>query len=188
MIPRIRKFNNFINEKIDQSKYQLSYEDWEKGLILAWGHLLYLGYHSLPYKINNIVPENETKKYFAEYYIDGEDDEDLRDWMSDSPPTVGNGKAIFDRNRLNMMLTEISMKTRTKEDLIVYRYEDQEYTEGWNSYTLNPDLAYYSNNKNISKKSYLIPKGHPIIFAGGIADIDEVILNLSPEEKKKLMR
>jgi hypothetical protein len=154
---------------------------------MAWGHLLYLGYHDLPYNINNIVSEDETRGYFEEYYWNAEDDEDLRDWMSNNPPTVGKGEAIFDKNRLNMMMNDIAMKTRTLDPITIYRYEDQDYEEGWNSYTTDPELD-YSNGGKITKKSYIIPAGYPVIFAGGIGDRDEVIINLSSREKKKLIR
>jgi hypothetical protein len=183
----IKNFKNFINESVDHSLYQSNYDDWEKGLILAWGHLLYLGYHDLPYNINNIVSEDETKEYFNEYYREGENDDDLRDWMSNNPPTVGNGQAIFDKHRLNRMMNDIAIKTRTLDPFMIYRYEDQDYTNGWNSYTTDPELD-YSNQGKIPKKSYLIPAGYPVIFADGIGDRDEVIINLSSVEKRKLIR
>lgn len=181
----IKLFENFTQE---QSKY----EDWEKGIIMAWGHVLYLSFHDVPNKIQKIVSEQQTRDTFLEYYQEAGDDEDLQDWMADMPPTMNKGYAIYDKDRLSKMLSDIANKTKTKEPLTVYRVSSKEYDPGWNSYTTNKKLTDdYSGWKqpldghDNKVEKYELPVGYPVIWADGIADKDEVILNLSTEDKKK---
>ena len=178
------KLVDLLKEVQDQRTQQGKYEDWEKGLIKAWGDLLYLSYHDIPNTISNIVDEATTRKVFYDYYKDGDTDEDLQDWMSDAPPTMNRGVAVFDKNRLSKMLSVIANKTKTEEPIKVYRFEDRDYEPGWNSYTTDPDISDPVGN-NRSRKSYNIPVGYPVVFASGLADQDEVILNLSGEDKQK---
>lgn len=180
------KLRGILKEILDQTSQQSKYEDWEKGLIKAWGHTLYLSYHNIPNTIQNIVDENTTKKVFAEYFRDADEDEDLQDWMSDEPPTMNKGVAVFDRNRLSKMFAIIANKTKTTEPLTVYRYEDRDYEPGWNSYTTDSDISDPVSSERI-KKSYTLPVGYPVVFASGLADQNEVILNLSNEDKAKFV-
>ena len=178
------KLTSLLKEIMDQSQYQSKYDIWELGLIKAWGQLLYLSYHNIPDSISNIVDEKTTKQVFEEYYKNADSDEDLQDWMSDEPPTMNKGVAVFDKNRLSQMMSSIANKTRLQEPLIVYRYEDTSYEQGWNSYTTDINDASYAGPSR-SMVSYTIPKGHPVIFADKVADSGEVIINLSSSEKAK---
>jgi hypothetical protein len=162
---------------------QSSYLPWEKGLIMAWGHVLYLGYHDIPKSILKIVDEKTTKNKFEEYYYNAENDEDLQDWMTDEPPTMNKGFALFDKNRLSNMLSEIANKTKLKQPLTIYRYSDIDYDLGWNSYTTVETDQYDGN-----KKTYTLPIGYPVIFASGIADNNEVIVNLAYSNKWSLKK
>jgi hypothetical protein len=129
------KLTSLLKEIMDQSQYQSKYDIWELGLIKAWGQLLYLSYHNIPDSISNIVDEKTTKQVFEDYYKNADSNEDLQDWMSDEPPTMNKGVAVFDKNRLSQMMSSIANKTKLQEPLIVYRYEDTSYEQGWNSYT-----------------------------------------------------
>ena len=153
---------------------QNKYEDWEKGLIKAWGGVLYLGYHILPVNLNNLVDFDRFKNIMVEYFKNSDSDEDMQDWMSDVPPTLDKGKySLFDKNRIDKVFTEIANKTLTADELIIYRTSDN-HMSGWNSYTLRNDNSYtYKNSLTIA---YKLPKGFPVIFADGIADNDEVIV------------
>jgi hypothetical protein len=175
-------FYKILKEIIDQAIQQNKYEDWEKGVVKAWGHVLYLGYHDVPTKISKIVDEETTKEIFKDYYKNSDDDYDLQDWMSNNPPTMDNGFAVFDKDRLSRILSSIANKTKITEPLIIYRYEDTSYDTGWNSYTTNKDAGYPGE-----KKSYTIPIGYPVIFADGIADNNEVIINLGSKEKSDFL-
>jgi hypothetical protein len=177
-IRRFQKIAGLLES--DHQTQQSKYEDFEKGLIKAWGDLLYLSYHELPNSISKIVDYDTTVEVFEDYYKNADEDEDFQDWMSDSPPTMNRGFAAFDKNRLSSMLTNIANKTKTKDILTIYRYEDTTHDDGWNSYTTNMD-AFYRGPE--SKKSYNIPQGFPVIFADGLADDDEVIVNLSKKDK-----
>jgi len=179
---RMQQLAGIINESQQQSKY----EKWELGLIKAWGQLLYLSYHVIPNSILKIVDEKITKKAFEDYYDNADSDEDLQDWMSDEPPTMNKGFALFDKNRLSAMMTNIANKTKTTTDLVVYRYEkdSKDYGDGWNSYTTAKNDANYAG-KDIKLKSYTIPIGYPVIFASGIADENEMIINISSQNKLK---
>jgi len=177
----IPSFKEFLNEKLNFKSEQSKYEDWEKGVIMAWGHVLYLGYHNVKNSISKIVDMKETQRSFLEYYNEGRNDEDMQDWMSDEPPTLNHGYALFDKNRLSNIFSSIANKTKLKEPLIVHRSSDKEYEEGdWNSYTTSADGDYEG-----AKKSYKIPVGYPVIFASVLADNNEVILNISKSDQKK---
>jgi len=181
----IKLFEDFTQE---QSKY----EDWEKGIIMAWGHALFLAFHDVPDKIQKIVSVEQTKKSFLEYFNNAENDEDMQDWLSDVPPTMNNGWALYDKDRLSKMLSDIANKTKLTEPLKVYRVTSEDFDSGWASYTTNlSNTDVYSDWKqpldghDNKVESYELPIGYPVIFADGIADKDEVILNLSREDKKK---
>lgn len=171
--------NQFIKEQLEINKLQNKYEDWEKGLIKAWGGVLYLGYHNLPNTLNNLVDYNRFKQTMLEYFKESDDNEDMQDWMSDTPPTLDKGKySLFDKNRIDKAFTEIANKTIITEELTIYRTSDN-YLPEWNSYTLRNDNSYaYKNSSTIS---YKLPIGFPVIFADGIADNDEVIVKLTEQ-------
>jgi hypothetical protein len=175
-----------LKEVISQSQQQSKYENWEKGVIKAWGQLLYLSYHNIPNTILKIVDEKTTKKVFEEYYEQADSDEDLQDWMSDEPPTMNKGFAVFDKNRISQMMSSIANKTKLEEPLTVYRYDDTSYENGWNSYTTNINDAVYAG-KTRTMASYILPVGYPVIFADDIADKDEVIVNMSAQDKSKFL-
>lgn len=172
----IKLYENFNQE---QSKY----EDWEKGIIMAWGHVLYISFHSVPNTIQKIVSVDQTKQVFREYFNEAEADEDMQDWMSDAPPTMNKGYAVYDKDRLSDMMTGMANKTKIKTPLLVYR-TGEDFPSGWNSYTINKDNDMYGEFK---KQGYELPIGYPVIFADDIADKDEVILNLSDEDKKRFV-
>jgi len=162
-------------------KHINKYNDWEKGVIMAWGHVLYLGYHDVKQSISKIVSMEETKKVFLDYYNESDSDEDMQDWMSDGPPTMNGGYAVFDKNRLSSILEDISNKTKLEKSLEIYRYTDS-HKPGWNSYTLNKDN---SNSYSGKLHEYILPKNYPVIFTEGLADTDEVIVNLTSNDLKK---
>jgi len=169
----------------DQYDFQSKYADWEKGVIKAWGQLLYLAYHDLPEHLNNLVSMDDFKKQYVDY-LNSDGDEDLEEWMAEIPPTYNNGKtALHDKKRLDDVLKAIAEKTPTEEEITVFRSARKEETE-WNSYSLTKEGAYSGQaTAGIIIRSYKIPKGFPIICASKIADTDEVIINLSQEELNK---
>lgn len=157
-----------------------TYENWEKGVIKAWGELMYLGFHSVPKRLDNLSSFSDFRNEFDDYFRNSEDDEDLRDWMSGTPPTYAGGKeSLYDKERMEDVLSEIANKTKLKKPLVVYRFEEKEM-EGWNSYTTDPSKSYRGK-----RRSYLLPVGKPVIFTEGLADEDEVIVHLTANEKKK---
>ena len=184
----IRLFEDFTQE---QSKY----EDWEKGIIMAWGHVLFLAFHDVPNKIQKIVSVEQTKKSFLKYFKEAKDNDELQDWLSDVPPTMNRGWALYDKDRLSKMMSDIANKTKLTKSLKVYRVTSKDFDPGWASYTTNKALAgEYSDWKQPldgqenKVESYELPIGYPVIFADDIADKDEVILNLSTEDKKKFRK
>lgn len=95
--------------------------------------------------------------------------------LSDGPPTLNKGMALFDKNRIDQVFTEIANKIKLTTPLTVYRSSDNE-EDGWNSYTTKP--GEYSG----TERKYLLPIGKNIINAHKIADNNEIILNLSKHE------
>lgn len=46
-----------------------------------------------------------------EYFKESDDNEDMQDWMSDTPPTLDKGKySLFNENRIDKAFTEIANK------------------------------------------------------------------------------
>ena len=165
----------------DLNSYRLPYEKWEMGIIKAWGHLLYLSFHSVPWKIESsrLVSIQDFKKEFREY-LDNSEDEDLQEWMSESPPSYDGGRLfLYDGARMNSALFDIAEKTSLKKPLTVYRYETVEGS-GWNSFTTNPGLVYSGD-----RKGYSLPVGTPVILTDGLADEDEVIVHMTDDEKRR---
>ena len=159
---------------------ELPYQDWELGIIKAWGDLLYLSFHSVPQRIREerLVSERVFRNEFRNYLNNSEGDEDLLEWMAEAPPTYDRGRlALFDRERLGGALTDMADRTRLEEPLVIWRSEMVDGA-GWNSFTTNPSLAYEG-----TKKSYLLPVGTPVVFCGELADPDEVIVHLTSEQK-----
>jgi hypothetical protein len=167
---------------------QNNYEIFEKGLIMAWGDAMYLSYHNLPQHISKKVSLIETKKQFELYYSNSEDDEDLQDWMSDSPPTMNNGVALYDKQLLDTLFSNIANKTRLKKELTVYRVSTSDTPDiGWNSYSIKKN-HFGVINTNMYEYVFILPKGFPVIFADGLADNDEVILKLEKSDIEKYQK
>lgn len=155
----------------------IPYKTWELGLIKAWGDVLYLGYRNLPLKIEKIVSYDETIKEFRNYFWNADEDEDLQDWMSDMPPTMNKGFALFDKSRINKMFSDIANKTPLQKELTVYRFSKNwdrinNETDEWFSFTTDPNIIY-----NGDKRKFKLKPGCPIVYTFGYADKNEVILN-----------
>lgn len=181
----MRKILTFrLFESFDQSLHsdmQREYEDFEKGLIRAWGGLLYLGYHNLPEGIPTVsreVYKRELRTYGRMDYDDPEFEE-FEDWFSEMPPTIG-GRPLFNKSIVRNDFEVIASKTPTPEDMIVYRTSQKEQT-GLNSYTQNPGTYSYAGEERV----YRIPKGTPIVFASGIADDGEIVWAPTQEQLDK---
>lgn len=169
----IKIFENFINEAEED------YIPWEKGLILAWGTLLYLGYHSLP-ENSNKVSNSLFKSTMEEYWrLDkySEEFEDMSDWFTELPPRFKDGTTLFDKGRLRDSFEAIAQKYPTETPLTLYR-TSREAEAGINSYTT--EKGQYSN-LGYKEREYLLPIGTKVIWADGIADDNEVIWG--PSEK-----
>jgi hypothetical protein len=124
------------------------------------------------------IDYNKYKEIFIDYYYNAESDEDLQDWMSDSPPTY-NKVPLFDKERLENDFNNIAKKTPLSEDMILYRSSRLLEREGLNSYTI------HKNRYDGLERCYKVPKGTPIIFASGIADDGEFIWNPTKYELSK---
>ena len=175
----IKVFENFIKES------GVDYLPWEKGLILAWGNLLYLGYHSLP-ENSKKVSDSLFKSTMEDYWRldkDSEEFEDMSDWFSDTPPRLNDGTPLFDKGRLRDSFEVIAQKYPAKTPLTLYR-TSREAETGINSYTT--EKGQYSN-LGYKEREYLLPIGTKVIWADGIADDNEVIWNPSQEDLDKYL-
>ena len=172
-------------ESFDQtlhSEMQQDYDDFEKGLIRAWGGLLYLGYHNLP-ESGSTVSRDRYRRELEEYYEMDYDDpefEDFEDWFSEMPPTIG-GKPLFNKSIIRDDFETIARKTPAPFDILVYRTSERE-EPGINSYTVLPGEYSGLGWSSGEERAYKVPKGTPMVFASGIADKGEVILMPTTEE------
>ena len=162
---------------------QQRYDAFEKGLIRAWGGLLYLGYHNLP-EDGTTVSRNRYKSELEEYFNMDYDDpefEAFEDWFSEMPPTMG-GRPLFNKSILREDFKVIASKTPAPFDIMVYRTSKEEEPD-LNSYTVRKGayLAPESWPEGI-ERAYLIPKGTPLVFASDIADNGEIIWAPTQEE------
>jgi hypothetical protein len=182
------KLLDILNEVGGSQQEQSKYDGWEKGIIMAWGHVLYLAFHDTPSRIEKIVSEKETRDMFLRYFNESKNDEDMQDWMGENPPTMNRGYALYDKNRLSNMMSNMANKTKLTKPLRVYRTSSDDSQEGWNSYTTNEGGEYSLGTQvgsDSKQEQYELPIGYPVIFADGIADENEVILNLSQNDKMK---
>lgn len=141
------------------------------------GGLLYLDFDDLG-KSLKCASIDKYKDTFIEY-MDANDDEldDLNDWISDMPPSL-DGKALFDKDRIENDLLEMSMLTKSESDIIIFRvHEDKnDWKKGWKSYTIYPEMYDATVDNCVAFK---ISKGCPLIFASELADKGEIIANLT---------
>jgi len=182
------KLLDILNEIRSFQQEQSKYDGWEKGIIMAWGHVLYLAFHDTPNTVEKIATVKETKDMFLKYFNEAKGDEDMQDWMGENPPTMNKGYALYDKNRLSNMMSNIANKTKLNKPLKVYRTSSDDSQSGWSSYTVSGGDEYSLGNQvgvDLKQEKYELPIGYPVIFAGGIADENEVILNLSPNDKMK---
>ena len=183
---RICLFEDFDGSGLQRSM-QRRYEEWERGLIKAWGHVLYLGYHDVPEYIGDKVDERTFREVFLDYYLHGDEDEDMQDWMSDGPPTMNRGRALFDKNRIDGAFSEMSSRTKLLEPLTVYRASESGMPADWNSYSTNKEIAmgHLGVGHDRQLESYVLPVGYGVVFASGLADKDEVIVKIAESDRVK---
>jgi len=149
------------------------YEKWERGLIKAWGGLLYISYHNFK-DSGKTQPIDNFKREMENLFDMSEDTEeylDIHEWLGDGG--LVDGIPLFTKKMLDDLFLKIAKKTPTPYDITIYRTADKEQP-GVNSYTLMDDDSYYGYMKSV-RRVYNIPKGTPVIFAGIDADEDEII-------------
>ena len=158
------------------------YEKWERGLIRAWGGLLYISYHN--FKDSGKTQPFDNFKMEMENLFDmreGTDEyHDIHEWLSDGG--LDDGIPLFTKKMLDDLFSKIAKKTPAPYDITIYRTADKEQP-GVNSYTLIDDDSYYGYMKSV-RRGYNIPKGTPVIFAGIDADEDEIIWIPSSKDLK----
>jgi len=165
---------------IPWESYQTRYEDWEKGVILAWGGLLHLGYHDLP-ENGNWAPRYKLIDEFKQAWNHRDDEEwfeDWQDWITDMPPRFKDGTILFDKRILTLTFKKIAAKSPVKEPIFIHRgVDDKAHFGGWNSWSaIAPSSNYYDRQHFVS---YKILPGAEVIFGHGIADDYEVIANIT---------
>ena len=179
----IKLFEEFNNNLVDlnvQRKMSKKYETWERGVIKAWGGVLYMEFHDME-NTGTTQDIKTLKKEFKifhglEYNTDEYDDYD--EWFQDGGSD--DGIALFNKGTLNKIFKDISKKTPAPFDFVIYRTSNTEQP-GINSYTTSNNR--YDHYDGITR-SYLIKKGTPIIFAGIDADDDEIIWIPSSKDLK----
>ena len=172
-------------KEVDQSiqtKMAKKYQDWERGVIKAWGSIFYLDYHSMP-RGGKTQSMDQLKKDFALVFktdVNSDKFEELDNWIQE----YGNrgGVPLFNKKVMDDIFMSIAKKTPAPFDFIIYRTTDKEQ-DGVNSYTT--EKGAYANQANGSEKAYLIPKGTPVIFADSDADNNEIIWMPTKAQLKK---
>jgi hypothetical protein len=166
-----------VAEDVPWSAYQSNYDDWEKGIILSWGGLLYIGYHKLPNKESLVSRQMFQKEFEAAWHNRDDDDwmEDFSNWVTDMPPRYDDGKALFDKSSLTKIFQDIANKSILNKAIVLYRgYEGARSAGGWNSWSVMPNQYDHTN-----WKTFRVLPGAPLIFGHNIADDYEVIVNMT---------
>lgn len=164
-----------------QAKMAKRYQDWERGVIKAWGSIFYMDYHSMP-KSGKTQSMDQLKKDFTTIFktdVNSDKFEELDDWIQE----YGNrgGVPLFNKKVMDSIFMSIAKKTPAPFDFIIYRTADKEQ-DGVNSYTTVG--GNYDGNGS-TQRSYMIPKGTPIIFADADADVNEIIWMPTKAQLKK---
>lgn len=170
----VRLFEQFINSVVDlnvQRKMSKKYETWERGVIKAWGGVLYMEFHDMENTgtTQDIKTLKKEFKFFHGLKYNTDEYDDYDEWFQDGGQD--GGIPLFNKSTLNKIFVDISKKTPAPYDFVIYRTSNKEQP-GINSYTTSNNR--YEHYDGITR-SYIIKKGTPIIFAGIDADDDEII-------------
>lgn len=135
------------------------------------GDILYLDYDHLP---RGKSSRAELRPHLSDY-VEGDraEQEELADWFQEGAPLKG-GKHVFTKDILDDIFHSCE-KTLT-EELVVYKSGERTHSgDRWIS-TSTLKGAYKDLGKEVK---ITLPKGAKVIFADGIADDHEVIINTS---------
>lgn len=169
----MKTFKNFLAESSNFSN-KFGYDSNQFTMIKLWGALLYLGYDNLPGGPGYL---NELKPHLLKYLqaLEDEDDderEELNDWFDEGAKM--NGKALLTKNLVDKVFH--SCEKEIDEELIVYKSGEKTHKDDrWIS-TSTKKGQYKSYGPEVE---YKLPIGTKVIFADGIADKNEVIINTS---------
>jgi hypothetical protein len=155
-----------------QSQMVQRYNDWERGLIKAWGGILYLDYHSSLPSRGKTQPLSDLKQTLKEFYKLDKDSpryEEMEEWIQEGGSV--RGVPLFTKTLLDKIFNDIAAKTPAPFDFVIYRTSTKEQ-DGVNSYSGSKGLYSYVSG---TERAYLIKKGTPVIFAGIDADQNEII-------------
>lgn len=185
MITSLNEWKKF-NESSNREE-QNALSTYQKGLIIAWGQLLYLEAHNLPETVDKIAYDDVASKDYVEEtfsdlysaYVNDDEDamEDINEWIT-SGATINKGTPVLSRSWIFGELDKMTVPLT--EDTIVYRTTDK-ILPGYSSYTLN-DSPYYDN---LTHYKFILPKGFRVVKTYGMADKDELIINLSDDDINK---
>jgi len=157
----------------------------EKGLIMLWGDLLYIVYHSTP--AGRLTDESfdgltnlATEYYQARRRDDQEAAEDIMDWMTDGKGCPRRGVLHCCRAAVDEMLADAARKTPTRAPLTITR-TGRTGVGVWASWTVSAeayDGSMISGRKTV--ETITLKPGTPVIAAHDLADDWEIIARVDP--------
>jgi uncharacterized ParB-like nuclease family protein len=177
-IIRVEKIiNNNNNNRIASNN--LGYDELQEAMIDLWGNQLYLNYDYLPSGAGNI----ETVKEDIHEYLTG--DQHTRDVLMDKFANGGRDLSLT-VELVDSILH--SCEREITEPMVIYKYpffghRDTKRPRGWISTTTIKDQykGQYDTTDiphEFMEQVWELPIGTRVIYAGGIADSDEIIINV----------
>ena len=155
---------------------KMNYSELQRFMIIAWGELLYLDYDSLP---NGTLSEDRRRELeieVHEFMSSSDDIDDIGEWIAEGMPMrdpANKRYYLLPKTIVDEVLE--SAETVLTDDLIVYKTGNGKLqSHRWISTTMNKGAYSFINGEEVQ---YTLRPGDKVIFANGLADRNEVILN-----------
>ena len=170
----MKSFKEHLSEASRVTKNKWGYDKFQWFMIRQWGSILYMDYEGLkPGPVNMKELEKHIDDYI-EIVKSGDTDEayEFDDWVQEGMRS--NGKPLLTKTAFDKIM--VSAERKIPKPITVYKSGKKTHSgDRWISTTLQKDAPRYSDYGDT--ETFELPKGTPVIFADGIADGDEVIIN-----------
>jgi hypothetical protein len=168
------RFKQYLQEdSAPENKWGYNLLQW--GCIKLWGGVLYLDYPHLPRGPGNLSFVENAFRDLARDVKEGNDEEvdDFNEWAQEGMKTKGNKAPNLTKELYDKIMR--TAERETTKPLTLHR-EGKIFDNGWTSTSLTSRKAGVGDS-GTEQHTFEIPVGTKVIFADGIADKDEVIVD-----------